>query len=429
MKAIFLLLIIVLPLASFPLLHSQTGASYPTGMTFFPITSRILTNFVEGEVNVYNLSIGSSYLPNGVYLTSGNASLQLNSILNGDFWAQDVALFHEINSKEFLVTMVVNFWNLSGSFVKLPNTTTYEGLGVYCYQGPSFILKTPFSLTLFMNSSNALQFGYTVNDTSHIYLRLPFSGEFTLGGITTVGLPEDLELVWGGPGGGSVVYMNEIATEELFYENSGKLSIVPSAISVGLDTAESAYGISVASNLNNIFHPFATISKGYNTPSILWPVPPSLNVTQVNKTVNVRVSINGKPLADQKVEVLYPTLTGFKLGNEGITNSSGFVTFPNASTTLYIIYYPGNFSLATAYSLSSSSAPVLQNIVSKFISVFQSLANFLKTYDFKKALSSDFNHIKYKGYSTYSINFVLIEYLSAFIIGVLISAILIKYKF
>ncbi|WP_246252966.1 thermopsin family protease [Acidianus brierleyi] len=428
MKAIFLILIILLPLVYTPFFHSQSTLAYPTGMTFFPFTSSILTNFVEGVINVYNLSIGSSYLPNGAYLTSGNASLQLNSILNGKFWAQNVALFHEINSKEFLVTMVVNFWNLSGPFENYPNTTTYEGLGVYCYQGPSFILKTPFSLILYMNSSNGLEFGYIVNNTLHTYLKLPFPGEFTLGGFTA-GLPNDLELVWGGPGGGSTVYINEVASEELFYESSNKLSIVPSAISVGLDTAESAYGISVTSNLDNIFHPFATISKGYNTPSILWPIPPSITVTQVNKTVNVKVSINGKPLVNQEVEVLYPTLTGFKVGYENITNSSGLVTFPNASTALYIIYYPGNFSLATAYSLSSSSAPILQSIASKFISTFQSLTNFLKTYNFKKALSSDFNHIKYKGYSTYNINLVLIEYISAFAIGVLISAILIKYKF
>jgi hypothetical protein len=397
-------------------------------MTFFPLTYKVTSSLVEGVAYVRNLTIGPSYLPNGQFFASGNASLQLNAMLNGSFWAQDVALIHQVNSTYFLVTMVVNFWNLTGPFVGVRNTTTFQGLGVICYQGPTFPVKTPFNLTLFMTLNRSLDFGYSVNGKEKIYLSLPYSGYFVMGGLSKIGLPNDLELVWGGPGGGSVVQISGEITENLYYKSSSGLQVVPDALSVGLDTAESAYGLAVSGNLDNIFHPFAVLSPGYNSPSVLWPIPPSISVTQLNKTLIVKLSINDMPLPGQVVEVLYPTITGFKVGFENVTNGTGSVVFPNASADVYSVYYPGNFSLAPNYYVSSSISPALNQAVSKLVSGFENLLNFLRNYNFKKALSSDFTRVEYKAPQS-EVNLTLIEYISAFLAGVLISAILVKYKF
>ncbi|MBW9140829.1 MAG: thermopsin [Candidatus Aramenus sp.] len=428
MKQVLLIILLILPVVALPTFHSQASASYPTGMTFFPLTYKVISSLVEGVAYVRNLTIGPSYLPNGAFFVSGNASLQLNAMLNGSFWAQDVALIHQVNSTYFLVTMVVNFWNLTGPFVGVKNATTFQGLGVICYQGPTFPVKTPFNLTLFMTSNGSLDFGYSVNGKEKIYLSLPYPGYFVMGGLSKIGLPNDLELVWGGPGGGSVVQITGDITEDLYYKSSSGLQVVPEALSVGLDTAESAYGLAVSGNLDAIFHPFAVLSPGYNSPSVLWPIPPSISVTQLNKTLIVKLSINGRPLPGQVVEVQYPTIAGFKVGFENVTNATGFVVFPNASADVYLVYYPGNFSLAPNYYISSSISPVLNQAVSKLVSGFENLLNFLRNYNFKKALSSDFTHVEYKAPPS-EVNLTLIEYISAFLAGVLISAILAKYKF
>ncbi|ARM74973.1 thermopsin family protease [Acidianus manzaensis] len=432
----FLILLIVLPLPLFSatLMYSSVlpSSAYPTGITFYPLSSPFYTTFVKGTVSIQNLSIGKSYLPNGQYFTSGNASLQLNVMIDGAYWAQDVALFHEINSSEFEVTMVVNFWNLTGPFTVLKaNVTTYDGLGVFCYQGPTFNITLPAHISLFMNTSNGLKFGYSINGSRIVYLSLPYFGNFELGSISLAGIPNDLELVWGGPGGGSIVYMSGNMNEELYYLNGDSLVVPYDAISVGLDTAESAYGIASYGNITSILHPNDVISNGVNSPSVMWPVQPTISIT-VNKNVKyVNMSINGHKLSYQEVEILVPSLSSssspIPLTSVIASNYTvnGVAQFNISNQSLFIVYYPGNFSLAPTYIISS---PVLSKIVSSFTSAYTKLVNFLKTYNFKKSLSSAFNKIKYKS-SGVSVNYILLEYIGAFAIGVIISAILIKYKF
>lgn len=220
-----IVLFVIVPLG----VQAQVGVSFPVGMSFFPLFSTYYTPYVLGVMNLSSLSIGRSFI-SGQPFQYGNASLQLNAMLNGSYWAQDVMLFHEVNDSTFQVTMVVNFWNLTGPFTTLVlNTTTFEGLGVYCYTGPTFNVKLPVSLGLFMNSSSSLQFGYSVNGESKVFLSLPFPGQFKIGGLSANGLPNDLEMVWGGPGGGSSVDMTASGTQELYFLQEGQMTIVPSA--------------------------------------------------------------------------------------------------------------------------------------------------------------------------------------------------------
>lgn len=414
-------------ISAFPIL------TFPTGITFYPISTPFYTSFVGGNVTIYSLSIGNSFLPNGQLLGNGNASLQLNAMINGMYWAQNVALFHQIDSKKFEITMIVNLWNLTGPFsIFKENVTTYDNLGVFYYQGPTFNITLPVKIALFMNTSNGLEFGYSIDGTPSVYLRIPYNfGNFKLGGFSIIGLPNDLELVWGGPGGGSVVYMSGFMTQEIYYLNGSKLVIPPSAISVGLDTAETTAGITSVGNLSNILHPFAVVKNGSNTPSVLWPIPPSIKVESHGNLTKVDLSINGIKLNNQKVEILVPSISSNSSSPLPLTsvvamnytiNGTAYFSIPNYS--LYIVYFPGNFSLAPAFTLSS---PTLSKVVSSIVSIYDKLVNFLKSYDFKKALASNFGKIKYTS-STTNVNYVLLEYLAAFAIGVIISAILLKYK-
>ncbi|MDT7901794.1 MAG: thermopsin family protease [Acidianus sp.] len=432
--ALSLILLLLLPLSSISLIHSSAveDPAYPSGMSFFPLTNVIYTTYVIGTVNITSLNIGNSYLSSGMFFTKGNASLQLNAMIDGKYWAQDVALFHEINNKEFEITMIINLWNLSGPFKILKNNvTTYQGLGVYLYQGPTFNVTLPLNFSLFMNAANNLEFGYCINGKKYVYQVLPYFGNFQIGGLSILGLPNDLEFVWGGPGCGSEVCMSGEMSEEIYYLQQGKLVIPSSAFSVGLDTAESAYGIKVFANFENISSPFACITNGVNSPSVLWPVPPSIIVQSNGSIKHVKLCINGFPLSNQEVEVLVPSANlsspiPFTTVKElGYTNSNGEITFNISSQILYIIYYPGNYTLSSAYDISS---PLLSHLVSSIKSAYDSLLNFLKSYNFKHALSSSFSRIKYKSQSV-NIDYLLLEYIGAFAVGILVSAILAKYKF
>lgn len=399
----------------------QVGISFPVGVTYFPLFSVTYTPFVEGVVNLTSLSIGRSFI-SGQLFQYGNASLQLNVMLNGTYWVQNVMLFHELSDKTFEVIMVVNFWNLTGPFTTLiQNSTIFQGLGVYCYQGPRFNVSLPVSLSLFLNSSRSLQFGYSVNGERNVYLDLPFSGLFKLGGLSANGLPNDLEIVWGGPGGGSSVDMTAQGREELYYLDDGKLAVVPSALSVGLDTAESAYGIATSPDLSNITLPSANINRGVNSPSVLWPIPPKINVTQINDMVKVKLYYGNYTFSNQVVEIR--VIKGLSLTPlyQGVTNASGEVVFKNVTEPFYQVYFPGNYSLSQSYALSS---PQLNRLIGSTTTAFDNLINFLKTYNFKKALSSDFNHVKYQ--SRTSVDYLTLEVILGLVAGILISALTLR---
>ncbi|TRM73507.1 peptidase A5, partial [Sulfolobus sp. B5] len=306
--------------------------------------------------------IGDSYLQ-GQLLTNGNASLQLNAMILGKYWAQNVILFHQISSNTFYLTLIVNVWNLSGPFYNttLNDSEVYQGLGIIYYQGPTFKESLPLHISLFMDIVNStLQFGYDINNHKGIYFTLPIIGLFQIGGFSILGLPNDLELVWGGPGGGSMVYMNVTATTQLYYFNGKSLTIVPNAYSIGFDTAESAYGTKVNTYLRNIFSPLAFESPGINTPNILWPIPPQIKVNQTENKIYVNISINGEPIPDQEVYLE----TGFppSVAAKSITNSSGIAEFSYENYSFYEVYFPGNYTLSSAYYYSS---PILNSLTTK----------------------------------------------------------------
>ncbi|WP_338603985.1 thermopsin family protease [Sulfolobus tengchongensis] len=435
-----LVIILLLPL-SLPLTmptSSQTPIlAFPSGIASYPLNTVIYTNFVEGEINITYLKIGSSYLPGGQYFTTGNASLQLNAMILGKYWAQNVILFHQISNDTFYATLIVNLWNLSGPFANVTNNSfTYQGLGIVCYQGPTFKVNLPLSIRLFMDIVNStLEFGYDINGHEGVYYKYPILGLFQLGGLSLIGLPNDLELVWGGPGGGSLVYMNVNAVSNLFYFNGYRLTIVPDAYSIGFDTAESAYGVKVISSFPNIYSPLAVELNGTNVPSVLWPIPPHVLVNQSNNRIIVKLTLENRSLGGQVVYLE----TGFppSVTDSAITNSSGFATFSYGNYSFYVVYYPGNYTLSSAYYFSS---PTLNSLLSKFQTYYQSLLNFLNSAQnsFKNGIKSILNKqetsvttttiTSTSSSSQFSVNIYIIIYVLAFVIGMVISAILIRFK-
>lgn len=424
-------MIIELFTGGFLIINGQVTTAYPMGITAYSLTSKVVTTFVKGEINISRLSIGSSYISN-MYLGSGNASLQLNAVLDGNYWTQNVALFHQINSTTFLITFVLNIWNFSGNFVnytgKANIITNYSGFGVVIYTGPTLEVSLPIHMTLFLESNTtSTVFGYIVNGKKGLYYIAPIGGEFIIGGLSTALLPNDVELVWGGPGGGSTVYINIDATTELYYLSNGSFHIFPETISVGLDTAETAIGIHVQRSKLPIFSPYAIESSGTDNLDVLWPTPPRINYTLRNNTLYLNMTLNSVPLSGQKVYI--EVVKGFSLVpiTNATTGVDGSGVINNISTSYFVIYYPGNFTISSTYIFS---VPYLQHLVSKIVSEYQAMLKYLSSYNFKKALSSFFNNAKYTTTLTSQaqINETIAEYILAFILGILFAAFIIKEK-
>lgn len=432
--SILLLLILILfslPTLAFSLSSPSFGISYPIGISFYSLFSTYFTDMVMGVANITSMSIGPSYLPNGQYLTTGNASLQLNAVINGNFWAQDVVLFHQIAKNRFEATLVLNLWNFSGPFTSNFNGSSfvYEGFGVIYYKGPTYIITLPSSISLYMYIMNTtLYFAYKINNISGVFYKFPINGEFLIGGFSLAGVPNDLEFVFGGPGGGSFVNISVKGTMNLYFMQNGKLSLVPYAYSVGFDTAESVVGIQSIANLTNLWKPNVIISPGPDDAIVLWPVKPNITTYEKNGTIYVNMSIFGRPLPNEPIIIEELSVTGLKPIARNYTNQMGLAVFPNISSSFYIIYYPGNFTLSSTYVLSS---PTLSYIIQNLKSAYDNMISFLKSYNFKKALSSFFTGVRNE--ITYSqpkesANYIILIYVLGFSIGLVISAVLIRFK-
>jgi hypothetical protein len=431
MKIVVLALLLLLIAPSGLIVFSQpVTISYPMGVSFFSPFTIYYTNEVVGVVNITNMFIGDSYLPNGQFLTQGNMSLQLNAMVYGKYWAQDVILFHQINNTYFSTTLVLNLWDLEGPFTTTfpkGNVSVYQGLGVLCYIGPTFTVNLPINIELFMViNSTSLSFGYYINGHKGIYYTAPIGGQFQIGGYSIAGVPNDLEFVFGGPGGGSCVKAFVYGSMNLYILQNGNLQIVPYALSVGFDTAESVVGISSNADLSNLWSPYVTLSAGSDDLQVLWPVKPALNVIHKNSSVIVNLSYNGKPIPWQNIELETLSITGLQVSSTGVTNSSGY-TVLNTNSSVFVVYYPGNFTLASAYYIS---VPYLSNFVSDIESAYNTLVNFITHYNFKHAIVSFFGNVKNNVvYSNkVAVNYVILEYILSFICGVIISAILLKFK-
>ena len=257
----------------------------PLGLGSYGVynNSGILSNYTystksfEGSVTINNAS--------ELYLSSDNPtsySIQLNAVLNNvtlfgkigyQFWTQNVAFY---NASSHSLTFIDNIWNLSSPTALINGNEfhNYTGTpvpGFYYYKiGPTITVSYPFSLNLYLNSTeiggyNTVFFNYSLSGNnvkypSGSYDRVEFNSSspsspsgsspalFEVSGsrlTDTNFIPMDAELIFGGPGGGSTAnFQNISGSMNLNFYNGTHYSPVRSAYSVGSETGETSLGIS-----------------------------------------------------------------------------------------------------------------------------------------------------------------------------------------
>ncbi|BAB59291.1 hypothetical protein [Thermoplasma volcanium GSS1] len=291
------------------LLYTQSPA--PMGIGFFGLENKngqlMGSNYYaysfSATVNLTNLSVFNlaNDGPNSI-------SIQLNTVLdnttilgtsNYTYWTQNVA-FYSVRTHE--LEFIDNIWNFSSpTAVMTPNTilnSTGQVLpypGVHIAIGPTYYLPTPFTLTLYLNTSeingnNVVYFNYSIPQigAEGTYDRVTFNSTygmppaykapysyFRVSGtqLTPLGLLYDAEIMIGGPGGGSTTTIMGInGTMSLKYIPAGQSRVtppppppppngpaspqmdyvnVPSAFDFGTDTGETSIGVAVAWNSND----------------------------------------------------------------------------------------------------------------------------------------------------------------------------------
>ncbi len=235
------------------------------------------TTSFEGSITVYNeseLSLGIA--------SPTSYGIQLNAVLNNvtlfgnrsfQYWTQNVAYYTGSNHT---ITFIDNIWNFtsSSSVINGSEFYSYNGTvvpGVFYYTvGPTISVTFPFTLNLYLNSTNiggrnAVFFNYSLasggKTHSSSYDEVQFNStalgthsgalpaNYEVSGNTLTGtgfIPMDAELTIGGPGGGSnAVFQNINATMALNYRNpQNAYQAVDSAYSSGSETGETSTGIS-----------------------------------------------------------------------------------------------------------------------------------------------------------------------------------------
>ncbi|HTS32691.1 MAG TPA: thermopsin family protease [Thermoplasmata archaeon] len=261
-------------------------------------TSRVEGTFAPTQFTGLSMDVAAP----DIYGVQLNAVLQ-DVTLFGDssysFWTQNVA---EYSTYSHELLLLDNLWNFSSSAAALSSNAIFShgpngtqvGSTYYYALGPEIEVGYPFQLTLFLNSSvldnrDVVFFNYTVSSASvsraGSYDELVFSSTPSpTGGPTpapayvangylpnALGLPDDIELAIGGPGGGSNFdAFNTSAAMDLYYwdAGSGTFRVVPSAYDVGGDTGETSSGLASTwtalgdSALNGPPGPAAHLSQG-----------------------------------------------------------------------------------------------------------------------------------------------------------------------
>ncbi|MHB1435054.1 MAG: thermopsin family protease [Thermoplasmata archaeon] len=342
------------------------GGPAPMGVGEFGL------NNTAGTITPYMLnttSVAGSFAPSNLqvlYFDTANPQLygvQLNAVDVGvslfnnptyQFWTQNVVTYNVASSQ---LQFENNVWNFSSSALYLspnvfhahgPNGTQVGTTFYYAYSAPMTV-SYPFSLTLYLNSTliggrNAVYFNYSVTDSagktvSGSYDYVVFN---SLAGTATaappsqyqangynynaLGLPNDFEMIMGGPGGGSTTnIVSGNATMSLMYWDATTSSYqsVPSAYNVGGETGETVAGAAVswATGANGM--PEAMINAGPSIVQGLWNVSNAVGSSgQTATTLTVTLDPSNAFL--------------FLVNNAGGVNASNAQWAPTASTGVVV---------------------------------------------------------------------------------------------
>ncbi|MGP8073507.1 MAG: thermopsin family protease [Thermoplasmata archaeon] len=269
-----------------------TVAPAPMGIGDFGLGSSgpysVYTPDVLGALtlNGYNATSGSTYEVTGAYYWDGlspnanvtpwQSGIQLNTVVTnvsypgsnvGQFWTQNVV---DINGNS--LQFIDNLWNFSAPSATLNTGTLYSYGGTlvpgefYYAYGPTLPIAYPMTLDLYNNVSNVggrttVTFGYHVSEGATVYTgiydtivfnSLPtlvyplLTPDYLVSGSSAnpLGLLDDAELIFGGPGGGSNAMIDSLnGTASLAFREGSSWTPAESAYSYGTDTGETSIGI------------------------------------------------------------------------------------------------------------------------------------------------------------------------------------------
>ncbi len=270
-----------------------SGSPAPMGLAYYGLSAGVGGQVVPTILNTTSVEStiemnSTGVVPINLVDTSPDAfTIQMNAVLSNitlfgqgpySFWTQNVIVYFPSAQ---LLEFETNVWNFTGGPL---TTNVFYSHGPYGHQVGTdyyyaaaevpFPVSYPFNLTLWMNSTlsggrdNAsfdVAFSNPLNpseDFAAPYDWVVFNSTAAVGGqpLTTpsnytangftynpIGLTDDFEVDFGGPGGGSqATLFGADATLGLAYLSDGKYVSVPSAYSYGGETGETDTGANVA---------------------------------------------------------------------------------------------------------------------------------------------------------------------------------------
>jgi len=302
--------------------------SFPAkGISFYP-NSYFNTTSITGEVNINNLNIGGFYL-NGNYIGNGKASIQLNSVIlsnNNYIWSQFAIELVQNNPTDFSLIAIINIWNFTTSNSSVEgisgngNIVNYNGRTLYYYSKYLGDFQIPLNFTLNQTiDSSEIYFSITLNHTIVVdQVNINHKGIFIAGGYSPSGYRNDIELVLGGPGNGTYVYVNSInATFSLKVLYGNQLTPVPVAYSNSMITGEGVINVSSVPYFPNSLMPEAKLITGNSSISSLWPL--SVNVRPLYPNLSFTLYYYNFPVNGMQVGVIINnSLIGFLNVSNGV---------------------------------------------------------------------------------------------------------------
>ncbi|MCL5667440.1 MAG: thermopsin family protease [Candidatus Thermoplasmatota archaeon] len=342
------------------------------------------TSSFKGTLMVNNLS--DFYLLNDAPNT---VSVQLNAVLGNatvkgndsySYWTQNVMVY---STRTHNLSLEDNVWNFSSpTSVMEPGTILHSTGNVISYPGvhialgPSFTVTMPFTISLYLNSTNngtannTVFFNYSLTGNingsqktkSGTFDQVTFNSaggqpagytakpaNFSVNGneLAPNGLLYDAEFMIGGPGGGSTTSIYNIsASMSLKYISHSAYKSVPSAYDFGTDTGETSEGTSAYYSTGHTVH----LNEG---PSLLYGLWNTGNTSGISSVKSGFADYSGK---------LSPS-NGFMFINAGNSfNASSAEWAPtDQNGSFEYILPPGNYS---AEALMSNHDPFQMKLAS-----------------------------------------------------------------
>jgi thermopsin len=298
-----------------------TGQPAPMGLAFDGLSSGPNGSVIPSVLNTSSVrgfvdSTGTGIASADLYQNTPDAfSIQLNAVATGvdlggprtySFWAQDVVEYYPDAGRLVLIS---NLWNFSGG--ALPASTLYahgplgaDAGGSFYYAAAAFDgVRYPWNLTLTLTSNvtdrrDSLYFAASLSGPSvpialasdtfdYVVFNSPVPGNLTGSapaaaftasgtGYNDIGLPDDFELTFGGPGSGSQADLGSAdALLGLAYWDGSGYVAVPSALGYGSETGETSTGAditwtSAATGGPGGLATFATMTSGPSVLRGLW---------------------------------------------------------------------------------------------------------------------------------------------------------------